>query len=219
MRGLLIPSGPVRMLCVGAHPDDIEIGCGGTLLALAESRRVTAAFAIATGSAGRIAEATKAASRFLPAADVDVYTLGLRDGYLPASWGDLKDGLESLAGQFAPDLVFAPRRDDAHQDHRVLAELTPTVWRDSLTLHYEIPKWDGDLGPVNHYVSLGADLARRKTELLHECFSSQVDRDWWDDETFLGLMRLRGIECRSRYAEGFIADKAVLSMREDTRSE
>jgi LmbE family N-acetylglucosaminyl deacetylase len=110
------------------------------------------------------------------------------------------------------DVVFAPRLDDAHQDHRLIAELASTVWRDSLILHYEIPKWDGDLGKVGHYVSLEPEIAHRKVQLLHECFPSQVGRDWWDDETFNSLMRIRGVECRSRYAEGFLVSKAKLSV-------
>jgi LmbE family N-acetylglucosaminyl deacetylase len=140
-----------------------------------------------------------------------MHVLGLRDGHLPAHWGTVKELLEEVAaGAATPDIVFAPRLDDAHQDHRLVAELAATVWRDTLVLRYEIPKWDGDLGPVTHYVPIEPGTAQRKVELLDESFPSQAGRDWWDDETFLGLMRLRGIECRHRYAEGFVVDKAVL---------
>jgi LmbE family N-acetylglucosaminyl deacetylase len=209
---LQLPSGPLRIVCLGAHPDDIEIGCGGTLLTLAESRDVRALVAIATGSGHRNDEALKAPSRFLPSADTDVHIMGLHDGFLPTHWGAVKEALEQASKSMTADLLFAPRTDDAHQDHRLIAEIATTVWRDALVLHYEIPKWDGDLGTVTHYVPLEPAIARRKVELLHECFPSQARRDWWDDETFLSLMRLRGVECRSRYAEGFTVTKAVLSL-------
>lgn len=200
------------MLCLGAHPDDIEIGCGATLLALAEARDVNATFVIATGDGERLEEAVKAAPRFLPSAAVDVRILEHRDGRLPADWGGVKHDLEEIASGTAPDVVFAPRLDDAHQDHRLIAELVVTVWRNSLVLRYEIPKWDGDIGRVTHYVPLDPETALRKAALLDECFPSQRDRDWWDSETFLGLMRLRGVECRHRYAEGFVVEKALLAL-------
>lgn len=211
MIALHLPSGPIRVVCLGAHPDDIEVGCGGTLLTLAASRETRATIVIATGSGVRYNEALKATPRFLPGADVDVHVMGLRDGFLPTHWGAAKEALEVVARSTTADIIFAPRLDDAHQDHRLIGELALTVWRDSLVFHYEIPKWDGDLGRVTHYVPLDAELAHRKVELLHECFPSQVGRDWWDEETFLGLMRLRGIECRQRYSEAFLVDKAVLA--------
>jgi len=208
-----LPPGPLRIVCLGAHPDDVEIGCGGTLLTLAESRDVRAVFVVATGSGTRHEEALKSPQRFLPGAEVDVHIMGLRDGFLPTHWGAVKEALEQVSTSMAADLVFAPRPDDAHQDHRLIAELAPTVWRDGLVLNYEIPKWDGDLGRVTHYVPLEPAIARRKVELLHECFPSQAGRDWWDDETFLSMLRMRGVECRSRYAEGFVLAKAVLSLQ------
>ena len=126
----------------------------------------------------------------------------------------MKAALEELAQELRPDLILCPSRDDSHQDHRLVAELVPTAWRDALVLEYEIPKWDGDLGPVTHYVPVSAENARRKVDLLTASYPSQVDRDWWDDEMFLGLMRLRGVECRARYAEGFVIRKAVLTLGE-----
>ena len=108
--------------------------------------------------------------------------------------------------------MLTPRTDDSHQDHRLIAGLAKTTWRDSLILQYEIAKWDGDLRPVTHYVPLTDEQARRKVDLLHTCFASQRHRDWWDDEVFLGLMRLRGMETRARYAEGFLSDKVRLDL-------
>jgi LmbE family N-acetylglucosaminyl deacetylase len=212
---LQLPSGALRIVCLGAHPDDVELGCGGTLLTLAESRDIHAVVAVATGSGTRHEEAVKSTARFLPGAETDIRILGLRDGFLPTHWGVVKEALEQVSRSMTADMVFAPRPDDAHQDHRLIAELAPTVWRDALVLHYEIPKWDGDIGRVSHYVALEPEIARRKVELLHECFPSQAGRDWWDDETFLSLMRIRGVECRSRYAEGFTVTKALLSLRGD----
>jgi LmbE family N-acetylglucosaminyl deacetylase len=211
--GFGLPAGPLQLVCLGAHPDDVEIGCGGTLLILAESRSVRATVVVPTGTPERHAESRKAAAAFLSGADVDVHLLGLQDGRLPASWDTVKTMLEDVAAATPPpDLVFAPRRDDAHQDHRLVAELASTVWRDALVLRYEIPKWDGDLGRVTHHVPLDPVTARRKVALLDECYPSQVGRDWWDDETFLGLMRLRGVECHHRYAEGYVVEKAILSL-------
>ena len=210
--GLGLPPGEMSVLCIGAHPDDIEIGCGGTLLALAARDGVTFHSVILTGSSERHAEARMAASLFLGDACAEVITHSLADGRLPASWAQVKDRLESIAVRIKPNLILVPRRDDAHQDHRLLGELVTTVWRDSLVLHYEIPKWDGDIGPVTHYVALSAEHAQRKVELLHSAFPSQHGRDWWIAETFLALMRLRGMECRAPYAEAFIAHKVLLAL-------
>jgi LmbE family N-acetylglucosaminyl deacetylase len=136
-----------------------------------------------------------------------------QDGRLPAHWNEVKDILHAFAAPLSnADVVLAPRMDDAHQDHRLLGTMAPTVWRDALVLHYEIPKWDGDLGRSNCYVPISAELGQRKVSLLNKHYTSQRSRDWWDDETFLALMRIRGIECRSRYAEAFQTSKTVLSI-------
>lgn len=214
MLPLLTPTGPLSVLCLGAHPDDIEIGCGGTLLALARRRDVTVAGLVLTGTEERQDEARTSLSRFVPGAVVE--TAGLRDGRLPADWDLAKDVLEDAARRHAPDLVLAPRTDDAHQDHRVVGQLAPTVWRDALVLHYEIPKWDGDLTTPSHYVALDAALVDAKLRLLDESFPSQVGRDWWDHEVFRGLLRLRGVECRTTYAEGFHARKVLVDLTGDT---
>jgi LmbE family N-acetylglucosaminyl deacetylase len=123
----------------------------------------------------------------------------------------VKAQLEDVAAEQAFDLVLVPSSADAHQDHRLLAELAPTVWRDHLVLGYELPKYDGDLGRPSLYFPLADDMAREKVRRLAKAYPSQLDRDWWDEETFLSLARLRGIECRSRYAEAFTVTKATLS--------
>ena len=202
--------GRLAILCLGAHPDDIEIGCGGTLLGLRRGQDVTVTGLVLTGKGERKHEAESALPRFFPGADVEV--LGLPDGRLPGQWDAVKSALESLASSMRPHVILAPRPDDAHQDHRLLGRLVTTVWRDVLTLHYEIPKWDGDLQTPNHYVQVSGEDARLKVELLNKSFPSQAGHDWWDDELFLGLMRVRGMECRARYAEGFSADKVVLDL-------
>jgi LmbE family N-acetylglucosaminyl deacetylase len=212
MRSLGIAPGPLEVLCVGAHPDDIEIGCGGTLLVLRGRSDVQVHCLVLSGSAERRLEADEAVSAFNGSGAT--LELGLLpDSRLPEHWAAAKQFLENAAAaRPVPDLVLAPRRDDSHQDHRLLAELVPTVWRNSMILHYEIPKWDGDLGRVTHYVPMPAEVAQRKAELLSKVYPSQVSRDWWDDETFLALLRLRGVECRAPYAEGFVVDKARLDL-------
>lgn len=210
MIGVRLAGEPLDVLCLGAHPDDIEIGCGGTLLRLAGRDRLTVSGLVLTGDGRRAEEATLALPAFVPGAKVEV--AGLADGYLPEQWGQAKELLEDVAARCAPDIVFAPRTDDAHQDHRLVGSLASTVWRDALILHYEIPKWDGDLGAPSHFVALEDGEAHRKLDLLNSHFGSQVHRDWWDDELFLGLMRIRGVECRARYAEGFFARKVLLDV-------
>jgi LmbE family N-acetylglucosaminyl deacetylase len=208
MRSLSLP-GVRSVVALGAHPDDIEIGAGGLLLSLPPEVRVH--YVLCTGTVDRHAEARAAATSFLPAADITFALHDLPDARLPARWQETKEVVEAAADNGPADLVLAPSATDAHQDHRVLATLVPTAFRDTLTLHYEIPKWDGDLGPRNVYLPLPDVLARRKVELLNSAYPSQKDRDWWDDEVFLGLARLRGVECRSRYAEAFTCDKTVVT--------
>ena len=212
MIGLSLPSGPLTVLCVGAHPDDVEIGCGGTVLRLAERGGVTLHVATLTGSEERRREGAAAAQAFHPGAVS--HTWDFPDGRLPAHWDAVKDALEGLARTVRPDVVLAPRTDDAHQDHRLLGTLVPTTWRDALVLGYEIVKWDGDLGTATTYVPLDERVARRKVELLHAAYPSQHGHDWWDDETFLGMMRVRGVECRARYAEAFVVRKATVDLGE-----
>jgi LmbE family N-acetylglucosaminyl deacetylase len=202
-------AGPLSVLAIGAHPDDIEIGAGGLLLHLAGSKpRVR--YVVLTGTAERHQEARDAAHSFIPAADLTIDLFDLPEGRLPAAWGGVKEILEGVARSCSPDVIIAPSSGDAHQDHRTIGELVPTVFRHQLYLAYEIPKWDGDMSRPSIYVPLSDSTARRKVELLHKCFPSQRNRDWWDDEVFLGLARLRGVECRARYAEAFHCSKSII---------
>jgi LmbE family N-acetylglucosaminyl deacetylase len=207
---LRMPDGPLDVLCVGAHPDDVEIGCGGTLLRLAERADVSLTVAVLTGTPDREAESAGALQEILPG--VKTHFAGLPDGRLPTHWEAAKQYLEDLASHCRPQLVLTHRVDDAHQDHRTLGVMVTTVWRDALVLHYEIPKWDGDMGAPSHYVGLTREQARHKVALLNRHFPSQHAHDWWDDEVFLGLMRLRGMECRRPYAEAFHVAKALLEV-------
>lgn len=201
------------LVLVGAHPDDIELGAGGLLLALgAANPDLRVHYLLLTGTPSRQDEARAAAAAFLPGAQLSFALHDLPDGRVPAHWADAKRFIDAAAAATSPDLVLAPAPDDAHQDHRTVAELVPTAFRSASVLHYEIPKWDGDLGRRNVYLPLTAEQARRKVELLHTSYPSQKDRDWWDDEVFLGLARLRGMECRSRYAEAFRCEKAVIEL-------
>ena len=208
---LEVPSAPLSVLAIGAHPDDIEIGAGGLLLGLAQDR-LRVRYTVLTGTAERHQEARNAAHSFMPDAEVTFELFDLPDGRLPAVWGSVKKILEDIARSCSPDVIIAPSSGDAHQDHRTIGELVPTVFRDQLYLAYEIPKWDGDIDRPSVYVPLSSSMARRKVELLHKCFPSQRNRDWWDDEIFLGLARLRGMECRVRYAEAFRCTKSVITL-------
>lgn len=210
MRGLQLPDGPLHVLCLGAHPDDIEIGCGGLLLRLAKRGALRLTAACLTGTEARVAETRGALQEI--AADVEITFVGLPDGLVPTHWEAAKEALEALATTCRPDLILTHRVDDAHQDHRTLGVLATTVWRDALVLHFEIPKWDGDMSAPTHYVPLDRETAHRKVALLNRHFPSQHPHDWWDEELFLGLMRIRGMECRSPYAEAYHASKVLLDL-------
>ena len=202
------------VVVLGAHCDDIAIGAGGTLLALCEAHPGVKvdAMVLTGGGTEREDEERAALAAFCPGADLDVTVHKVPDGRVPAHWTDAKNALEELRRGSEPDLVLAPRRDDAHQDHRGLAELVPTVFRGHLTLGYEIVKWDGDLGRPNAYQPLSVELAEKKVSLLQQHYASQRHRPWYDREAFLGLARIRGIECQSRYAEAFFVTKLTLGL-------
>lgn len=203
--------GVQRIAALGAHCDDIEIAAGGLLLTLAQTiPGLQVHYIVCAGTPARHAEAVTAAHAFLPGAQVSFSLHEIPDGRMPAHWAEVKQIVEQAAAVIDAHLVLSPWRGDAHQDHRLLGELAPTAFRHATHLQYEIPKWDGDLGRPNLYAPVSTATARLKVELLNKCFPSQHSRDWWSDETFLGIMRLRGIECRSPYAEAFHASKLVL---------
>jgi LmbE family N-acetylglucosaminyl deacetylase len=205
---------PLRILCLGAHCDDIEIGCGGTVLRLIEEHP-TAEFlwVVMSSTPARKEEAQATAERFLKgAARKDIRVLGFRDGYLPYLGVEVKDAFEALKKDFSPDLILTHYRHDLHQDHRLVSDLTWNTWRDHLILEYEIPKYDGDMGIPNVFVPVSEAQAALKIGTILEGYPSQKGRQWFMEDTFYALMRLRGMESNSpsRYAEAFHGRKSVL---------
>lgn len=200
------------VLCLGAHCDDIEIGCAGLLLTLSERYPdLRFEWVIFTGEGQRDRESRLAAERLLGArCRVDIQQF--RGSYLPFHGEQVKDYFEMIAGRVKPDLILTHRLEDRHQDHRMLAELTWNTFRNHTILEYEIPKYEGDLGHPNVYVPLSAELVTRKADMLMECFPSQHSRTWFTRDLFLAQLRLRGIECNafSGYAEAFYARKLTL---------
>ena len=200
---------PLRVVCVGAHADDLEIGAGGTVRRLLAERRCDVTWAVLTGDGARAGEARAAADDWLADAASATVRLGrFRDGYLPAERAALKDWFRAELPA-TPDLVLTHRRDDAHQDHRTLAELCGETFRGATLAAYEIPKWDGDLGRPNAYVRLTDAQAEAKVGALGRHFPSQHAKPWYDADTFRGLLRLRGVEAGARWAEAFACAKLV----------
>jgi LmbE family N-acetylglucosaminyl deacetylase len=206
--------GYAGIAALGAHCDDIAIGAGASLFTICSARPgiQVDALVLSGGGTEREDEERAALTAFCPGADLRVTVLKLPDGRLPAHWDEAKGALEELRGRTSPDLIFAPNRFDAHQDHRGLAELVPTAFRDHLVLGYEIVKWDGDLGRPSAYQPLHPEVAETKVTLLQQHYPSQRHRPWYDREAFLGLARIRGIECGARYAEAFHVNKFVLGL-------
>lgn len=214
LRSLANPKRPLQLLCLGAHSDDIEIGCGGTLLNLIGSGTpLHVEWCVLSGTEERRAEAEASARDFLRGADsFNIHLASFEDSYFPAQGREIKQWLIEQRGRGQPDMVFTHRHGDAHQDHRTVNELTWNLFRNQVILEYEIPKWDGDLGQPNAYSALPATIMDRKIELLMKHFGTQRSKDWFDAETFRGLGRLRGMECRApeAYAEAFHARKLRL---------
>jgi LmbE family N-acetylglucosaminyl deacetylase len=203
---------PARVLAIGAHPDDIEIGCGGTLLAMkASSRALEVRWMVFSTLAERREEARASAEELLDGVErTQIVLHDFRDGFLPYEGGAAKEAVEA-AKDFAPELIFTHQRHDLHQDHRLLCELTWNTFRDHLILEYEIPKYDGDMGVPNVFVPLDEATCRHKVDLLMRHFGSQRSKRWFTEDVFLGLMRLRGMESGSaRYAEAFYGRKLLL---------
>ena len=212
--GLFGSGAPAHVLCLGAHSDDIEIGCGATVLRLLDERPETRfTWVVLSATPEREREARASAAAFLCGAkEFDVHVERFRENHFPWEGSRIKECLAALAQQVAPDLVLTHWRGDGHQDHRTVAELTWNHFRDHSLLEYEIPKWDGDLGRPNAYVAASAALATRKVELLMEHFATQRGRPWFREDTFRALLRLRGVECNAPdgFAEAFHAHKLLL---------
>ncbi|KIZ47613.1 MULTISPECIES: PIG-L deacetylase family protein [Rhodopseudomonas] len=208
------PGERLSVLCLGAHSDDIEIGAGATLLSLIERGvQLDVHWCVLSGGGVRDDEAKRSAADFLAdAATAQVEVTAFRDGFFPEQGEAIKQWFEALKQRVEPDLILTHRRDDAHQDHRQVCRLTWNTFRDHQILEYEIPKWDGDIGQPNVYVPVSAQALQRKIELLIAHFGSQRSKQWFDEETFRGLARIRGMECRApeRYAEAFFGRKLSL---------
>jgi len=207
------PSATSHVLCVGAHADDIEIGCGGTILTLLEAEPHLAVTWVVFAAEGvRAGEALESARRFLiGTAKHEIVVHGFRDGFFPYTGAPIKDVFEELKTRVVPDLVFTHYRQDLHQDHRVISDLTWNTFRDHLVLEYEIPKYDGDLGAPNLFVPLDDVVWRRKIDTILTCFTSQRSKRWFSEDLFRSLLRLRGMECNAPggHAEAFYGRKLV----------
>jgi len=212
--GLRDTGAPLRFLFLGAHCDDIDIGCGGTVLRLArEYPRASFSWVVFASNPERRLEAERSAACFLEhAGERRVEILEFRESYFPFVGAELKDHFEVLKQRLDPDVVFTHYREDRHQDHRLVSDLTWNTFRNHLVLEYEIPKYDGDLGKPNFYLPLSQEVVERKVQHLLECFPSQTKRAWFTADTFRALTRLRGIECNAAegHAEAFHLRKAVL---------
>ncbi len=208
------PGDRMSVLCIGAHADDIEIGAGATLLGwIAKGVRLDVHWLVLSATGGRAGEARSSAGDFTQGAACNLELAAFRDGFFPQQGAELKHCFENLKARINPDVIFTHSHDDAHQDHREVARLTRSTFRDHLTLEYEVPKWDGDLGRPALFVPVTAAVLERKIALLLKNFESQRGKGWFDAETFRGLARLRGVECRApeRYAEAFHVQKITIA--------
>jgi LmbE family N-acetylglucosaminyl deacetylase len=206
-----------RILCLGAHSDDIEIGVGGTLLKLAEQRSdLEIWWVVFSASGARAEEARKSADDYLTAIPRQQVRIGsFRESYFPSEWSLIKEWFEEIKGSFDPEVIFTHYRDDRHQDHRVLSDLAWNTFRNNLILEYEILKYDGDLGRPNLFMPLPDELCRRKVELLLKHFQTQSKKQWFTSDAFEAMLRIRGIECASHTcrAEAFYCRKLILDLR------
>jgi LmbE family N-acetylglucosaminyl deacetylase len=206
---------PARVLAIGAHPDDIEIGCGGTVLKLVEQEAISEVrWVVLSGDGERADEARRSGEALLDGVPrCEVVVRDFPDGFFPYEGQRIKDFFEQLKADFSPDVVFTHQRADLHQDHRLSCELTWNTFRDHLILEYEVPKYDGDMSAPNAFVPLEERLQRRKIDHLMSHFGSQLSKRWFKEELFSSLLRLRGMECNSpsSYAEAFFCRKAILA--------
>jgi LmbE family N-acetylglucosaminyl deacetylase len=205
--------GALQVLCLGCHSDDIEIGCGGTILRLAEQYPdCNFHWAVFSAIGAREAEAKRGAELFAGLRMKTQILMMFQDGFMPYVGADVKTVFEKELKQLHPDLVFTHNGRDAHQDHRLISELTWNTFRDHLILEYEIPKYDGDLGQPSVFVPLEAEVYQKKVRYIMDTFQSQRTKRWFEEDMFLSLMRLRGMECNapSGYAEAFYCRKIVM---------
>lgn len=200
-----------RILCLGAHCDDIEIGCGGTILKLIENyKNVSIYWVVFSSNEERAKEATASANIFLKEVQTKkVIIKNFRDGFLPFQGIEVKECFEQLKQEFSPDIILTHHRDDRHQDHRLISDLTWNTFRNHFILEYEIPKYDGDLGIPNLFVHLDDTICRRKIQYILDSFATQNHKQWFTEETFRSILRIRGIESNSpgNYAEAFYCRK------------
>jgi LmbE family N-acetylglucosaminyl deacetylase len=202
----------LNVLCLGSHPDDIEIGCGGTILRLVERSDVQFYWSVLSGNAKRGKEAWEGANAFLESAKLKKIDIQqFRESYFPFVGAHIKDYFEKLKKEFSPDLILTHYSNDAHQDHRLISDLTWNTFRDHFILEYEVPKYDGDLGTPNFYVHLNEPLVQMKTRLISSIFKTQKEKHWFTEETFRSMLRIRGVESNSpsKYAEAFYCRKIV----------
>ena len=199
-----------NILCLGAHADDIEIGCGGTILKwIRERPSLNIHWVVFSAPGKRGVEARSSAKALLQNIEQKVVVKQFKTSFLPFQGSKVKECFETIKDSFQPDIVFTHHREDRHQDHRLLSDLAWNTFRDHLILEYEIPKYDGDLGVPNFFVALDEALGRKKARHICQFFRTQTNKHWFSEDTFLSLMRLRGIECSSKYAEAFYCRKLV----------
>ncbi|GBD90805.1 glcNAc-PI de-N-acetylase [bacterium BMS3Abin04] len=207
----LITKKELNILFLGAHSDDIEIGCGGTILKIIRNYRVNAVkWIVFSSNEVRKKEAQISAENFLQNVENKMIEFrSYRDGFLPFSATEIKNDFEQIKKSFNPDIIFTHYRQDRHQDHRFLSDLTWNTFRNHLILEYEIPKYDGDFGIPNFYIPLDEDIVNQKNEIIMNSFKSQIKKHWFTEESFNAILRLRGMESASRYSEAFYARKIL----------
>lgn len=211
---LSVPEGGLTLLFLGAHCDDIEIGCGGTLLKLIDDYPINQIkWVVFSSDEKRKEEAFSSAKQFLESiTNAEIKILEYKDGYFPSVWSKIKDEFEKLKEDFSPDVIFTHFSEDLHQDHRIINELTRNTFRNHLIFEYEIPKYDGDLGSPNLFIPLSEKYIRQKKKIILESFKSQMDKQWFDEMLLTSIMRIRGVECASplKFAEAFYSKKMIL---------
>ena len=207
---------PIKVLCLGAHSDDIEIGCGGTILKLIEDQKsVAVSWVVFSAGGERSAEATRSAELVLRnVAEKKILVNNFRDGFFPYQGGEIKELFESIKREFEPDVIFTHYRDDRHQDHRIISDLTWNTFRDHFILEYEIPKYDGDLGSPNLFVQLDETTCRRKVQHILKAFQTQKQKHWFTEDVFWSMLRLRGLESAAsgRFAEAYYSRKSAVTL-------